>query len=52
MQANKKFDNKFAENSRSQIVFRTDIFEKLALGVPVSVLPLHRLMKRVTGVKQ
>ena len=38
MQASKKFYNKCSENSRSQIVFRTDIldiFRKLSLGVPV-----------------
>ena len=33
-QASKKFYNKFSENSRSQIVFRTDVFRKLALGAP------------------
>ena len=37
MQANKKFFNKCSENSRSQIVFRTDIFRKLSLGAPVYV---------------
>ena len=31
-QASKKFYNKCFENSRSQIVFRTDIFRKLTLG--------------------
>ena len=30
----KKFYNKCSENSRSQIVFRTDIFRKLSLGAP------------------
>ena len=34
-QASKKFYNKWSENSRSQIVFRTDIFRKLTLGAPV-----------------
>ena len=29
-----KFHNKCSENSRTQIVFRTDIFQKLALGAP------------------
>ena len=29
------FYNKRSENSRSQIVFRTDIFRKLTLGAPV-----------------
>ena len=28
----KKFNNNCSENSRSQIVFRTDIFQKLSLG--------------------
>ena len=32
--ASKKFYNKCSENSRSQIVFRTDIFRKMTLGVP------------------
>ena len=30
----KKFYNKCSENSRSQIVFRTDIFKKSSLGSP------------------
>ena len=34
MQASKTFYKKCCENSRSQIVFRTDIFGKLTLGVP------------------
>ena len=29
-----KFYNKCSENSRSQIVFRTNIFRKLTLGAP------------------
>ena len=29
-----KFYNKCSENSRSQIVFRTDIFPKIAVGCP------------------
>ena len=29
-----KFYNKCSENSRSQIAFRTDIFQKLSLGAP------------------
>ena len=33
-QASKKFYKKCSENSRSQIVFRTDIFRKLTLGAP------------------
>ena len=28
---------KFRKNSRSQIVFRTDIFRKLSLGAPVNL---------------
>ena len=32
--ASKKVYNKFSENSRSEIVFRTDIFRKLSLGAP------------------
>ena len=31
-QASKKFYNKCSESSRSQFVFRTDIFRKLTLG--------------------
>ena len=34
MQTSTKFNNKNFENSRSQIVFRTDIFRKLSLGAP------------------
>ena len=33
-QASKRFYNKCSENSRSQIIFRTDIFRKLTLGAP------------------
>ena len=33
-QTSKKFYNKCYKNSRSQIVFRTDIFQKLTLGAP------------------
>ena len=33
-QAGNKFYNKCCENSRCQIVFRTDIFRKLTLGAP------------------
>ena len=36
-QASKIFYNKCSENSRSQIVFRTDIFRKLPLGAPVDL---------------
>ena len=35
MQTSTKFNNKNFENSRSQIVFRTDIFRKLSLGAAV-----------------
>ena len=35
-QASKKLHNKRSENSRSQIVFRTDIFRKLSLGAPIT----------------
>ena len=33
----KKFYNKCSENSRSQIVFRTDIFRRLTLGAPIQL---------------
>ena len=33
-QASKKFYKNCSENSRSQIVFRTEIFQKLSLGAP------------------
>ena len=33
MQA-RKFNKSCSENSRSQIVFRADIFQKLSLGAP------------------
>ena len=33
-EAGKQENNKFSENSRSQIVFRTDIFQKLSFGAP------------------
>ena len=35
---NKKFYNKCSENSRSQIVFQTDVFRKFTLGAPVTFL--------------
>ena len=46
-QASKKFYNKCSENSRSQIVFRTDIFQKLTLGAPekFSLLKLQSLVE-------
>ena len=34
----KKFYDKCSENSRSQIVFRTDIFQKLSLGAPTECM--------------
>ena len=40
-QASKKFYNKCSENSRSQIVFRTDIFRKLTLGAPEILIISH-----------
>ena len=36
-QASKKFYNKCSENSKSQIVFRTDIFPKIVVGCPWTV---------------
>ena len=41
MQASKKFYNKCSENSRSQIVFRTDIFRKLTLGASEILIISH-----------
>ena len=46
-QASKKFYEKCSENSRYQIVFRTDIFRKLSLGAPeylFDVVGLTRLL--------
>ena len=45
-QTSKKLDKKCSENSRSQIVVRTDIFRKLTLGAPDYVIKvtLHYLM--------
>ena len=37
-QALKKFYNKCSENSRSQIVFRTDIFPKIVVGCPCIII--------------
>ena len=42
-QASKKFYNKCSENSSSQIVFRTDIFPKIAVGYPWSVSKVKKL---------
>ena len=36
-QASMKYYNNCAENSISQIVFRTDIFRKLTLGAPAKL---------------
>ena len=41
-QAGKKFHKKCSENSRSQIVFRTDIFRKLTLGAPELCLEIFK----------
>ena len=38
-QASKKFYNKCSENSGSQIVFRTDILQKLTLGTTAALSP-------------
>ena len=40
-QASKKFNNKCSENSRPQIVFRTDNFQNLSLGAPVLCHDVH-----------
>ena len=42
-QASKTFYNKCSENSRSQIVLRTDIFQKLSLGAPEQCLGLSKI---------
>ena len=42
-QASQKFYNKCSQNSRSQIVFRTDIFRKLPLGAPEIFISLKIL---------
>ena len=52
-QASKKFYNKCSDNSRSQIVFRTDIFRKLSLGAPEildQLNPNARYCARQTGI--
>ena len=41
----KKFYNKCSENSRCQIVFRTDIFRKLSLGAPETTGPRTKPIK-------
>ena len=52
MQESKKFYKKCCENSRSQIVFRTDIFRKLTLGAPeqknVLVMGAHLSLESIT----
>ena len=45
--ASKKFNNKCSENSRSQIVFRTDIFKQLSSGAPAYVTRTARSVKLV-----
>ena len=45
-----KFYNKCSENSRAQIVFRTDIFRKLTLGAPESIqLMIAKLRDETAG---
>ena len=44
MQEIKKFYNKCSENSRCQIVFRTDIFKKLTLGAPDCYVPFFETL--------
>ena len=41
-EASKKFYNKRSENSGAQIIFRTDIFQKLTLGAPEKFTHLNR----------
>ena len=52
-QTGKKFYNKSSENSRSQIVFRTDIFWKLSLGAPDKIgYALRKSLKWLKYMKQ
>ena len=44
-QARKKFYIKCSKNSRSQIVFGTDTFQKLTLGVPERLLGTVYVLK-------
>ena len=41
-EASKKFYNKCSENFRAQIVFRTDIYQKLKLAAPEKFTHLNR----------
>ena len=50
MQASKKFSNKCSENSRSQILFRTDIFQKSSLGAPDRV-SLKEMRSKYTDMR-
>ena len=50
MQTSTKFNNKNFDNSRSQIVFRTDIFRKLSLGAPVLWSHFHLIFSCSQGV--
>ena len=43
----RNFTDKCSENSRSQIVFRTDIFRKLTLGAP-EAMPDKNLCSQAT----
>ena len=47
-----KFYNKCSENSRSQMVFRTAIFQKLTLGTPDYSLALHKFFAAVTSANK
>ena len=43
-----KFYNKCSENSRSQIIFWTDVFQKLTLGTPELVVALSQWIPDLT----
>ena len=43
--------NKCSENSRCQIVFRIDIFRKLSLGAPDSMLHFYSSVRELTVSK-
>ena len=47
-----KFYNKCSENSRSQIVFRTDIIRKLTLGAPESIQSMIAKLDDETAVTE
>ena len=51
-QASKKFYNKCSENSRSQIVLRTDIFRKFLLGAPERRSSLLKLSSETDQLKR